>query len=89
MVSYNRAYLAERPVIAYAHRRGKAVLVKKGLASGHVRELGDLAENIRFVVGTPGVNSLVFGSLNPDNIRANASALRALQREAQHSGQLS
>lgn len=75
MVSYNSAYTDEREVIDYARLNNKAVLVKKGLASGHVGSLGDLAENIRFVIGTPGVTSLVFGSLKPDNILSNARAL--------------
>jgi aryl-alcohol dehydrogenase-like predicted oxidoreductase len=73
MVTYNRSATAERPVIELAHAKGKAVLVKKGLASGHVGPEG-AAENIRFVLGTPGVTSLVIGSINPDNIRANARA---------------
>ena len=75
MVSYNKSYTDERAVIDRARAKGKAVLVKKGLASGHLRKPGESAESIRFVVGTPGVTSLVFGSINPDNIRANARAV--------------
>lgn len=74
MVAYNKNYRDEKPVIDYAHSLGKPVLVKKGLASGHVAGLGDVGENIRFVLQTPGVTSLVFGSLNPENIRANLRA---------------
>ena len=79
MVAYNSLYTDERPVIDYAREQGKAVLVKKGLASGHVAGLGDLADNIRFVTGTPGVTSLVFGSLNAANILANVRALGAAE----------
>ena len=75
MVAYNKGYLDERAVIDAAARMGKPVLVKKGLASGHIGTLGSLAENIRFVTETPGVASLVFGSLSAANIRANAAAL--------------
>lgn len=75
MVAYNKSYPDELPVIAYAREKGKAVLVKKGLASGHVDTLGGVAENIRFVTGTPGVTALVFGSLTPANILGNARAL--------------
>jgi aryl-alcohol dehydrogenase-like predicted oxidoreductase len=75
MVAYNAGYTDERAVIDYAHGKGRAVLVKKGLASGHVAGLGDLAANIRFVTETPGVTSLVFGSLKQDNILANVRAL--------------
>lgn len=75
MVAYNKSYTDERPVIDYAREKGRAVLIKKGLASGHLGGLGDLAENIRFVTGTPGVTCLVFGSLKSDNILANVRAL--------------
>lgn len=75
MVAYNKSYTDERAVIDHAAVKGTAVLVKKGLASGHVGTLGDVGENIRFVADTKGVTSLLFGSLNPANIRANAAAL--------------
>jgi aryl-alcohol dehydrogenase-like predicted oxidoreductase len=74
MVAYNAAYLDEKPVIDYAHEKGKAVLIKKGLASGHVGPLGAVSDNIRFVLNTPGVTSLVFGSINAKNIAANIAA---------------
>jgi aryl-alcohol dehydrogenase-like predicted oxidoreductase len=76
MVSYNQSYTAERPVIDYAHEMGKAVLVKKGLASGHINTLGGLEDNLKFVLETTGVTSLVFGSLSAANIMANIRALK-------------
>lgn len=75
MVAYNAEYQDERAVIDYAKQKGKAVLIKKGLASGHVNTLGDLAKNIRFVADTPGVTSMVFGSITPANILSNINAL--------------
>lgn len=86
MLAYNVGYLDEVAVLPEAQRRGKAVLVKKGLASGHLATYGQspektaalLADNIRFVLDTPGVTSMVFGSLNPANIRANVAAAAAL-----------
>jgi len=84
MVAYNKNYTDQRPVIERAQRAGKAVLIKKGFDSGQVRALGDLAENIRFVVNTPGVTSLVFGSINPVHIRANAQVLSAQERSPQY-----
>jgi aryl-alcohol dehydrogenase-like predicted oxidoreductase len=74
MVAYNRNYAAERATIDYALERGKAVLVKKALASGHLDAVGGLEENIRFVLDTPGVTSLLFGSITPANILANIQA---------------
>ena len=74
MVAFNRNYTAEKETIDYAHARGKAVLVKKGLASGHLDAIGGLDENIRFVLDTPGVTSLVFGSITRTNILSNLRA---------------
>lgn len=79
MVAYNRNYMDEKPVIDYAHEHGKAVLVKKGLASGHVSTVGDLEQNIRFILETPGVTSLVFGSLSPANLIANVKAAKDIR----------
>ncbi len=79
MVAYNKNYRDEKAVIDYAHEQGKAVLVKKGLASGHVNTLGGLKENIRFILETPGVTSLVFGSVSAVNILNNVRAARNIQ----------
>lgn len=75
MVTYNAADTSQVPVIAAAHGAGKKIFVKKGLASGHVETLGDPAANVRFVTRTPGVTTLVFGSLSPRNILYNINAL--------------
>lgn len=72
MVAYNAGYTDEEDVIDYAAAKGKAVLVKKGLGSGH---LENPAAGIRFVVNRAGVTSMVFGSLNPENIMSNIKAL--------------
>lgn len=77
MVAHNPTYTSERSVIDHARANGKTVFIKKGLNSGHVGDLGSAAGSIRFILGTPGVTTLVFGSLNADNIRANARVLTA------------
>jgi len=51
--------------------------VKKGLASGQVCGPDDTAGHIRFVASTPGVTSLIFGSITPENIRADVRAYMA------------
>lgn len=75
MVAYNKTYTAEKPVIDFAAETGREVFIKKGLASGHVGELGDIGDNIRFILGTKGVTSLIVGSINPANIMTNIKAL--------------
>ncbi|MCE9507507.1 MAG: aldo/keto reductase [Alphaproteobacteria bacterium] len=78
MVAYNKNHLSEKAVIDYALKEGKAVLVKKGLASGHIDSIGGLEDNIRFILETPGVTSLVFGSITPANILTNIKAARSV-----------
>ena len=73
MVSYNQDYRDEESVLNYAQSKNKAVLIKKAMSSGHA---ANPAENLKFVANTPGVTSIVFGSLNPDNIRNNIAALK-------------
>jgi len=73
MVSYNKEYTKEKEVIDYAYSKGKAVLIKKGFASGHVK---NIAKNIKYILGTEGVTSLIFGSINPANIISNINAGR-------------
>ncbi|MDB5490702.1 MAG: Aldo/keto reductase [Micavibrio sp.] len=72
MVAYNPDYREEESVIHYALEKKKAVLIKKAMGSGHAP---DPARNLNFVARTPGVTSIVFGSLNPNNIRSNIAAL--------------
>jgi len=65
MVEYHLDDPAQAPVIAEAAAADVGVVVKKGLAAGRL----DPAAAVRFVLGTPGVGSLVVGSLDIDHLR--------------------
>ncbi len=65
MVEYHLDDRSHAGVIAEAARRDVGVVVKKGLASGHL----DPSEAIPFVLGTEGVGSLLVGSLDLEHIR--------------------
>jgi aryl-alcohol dehydrogenase-like predicted oxidoreductase len=67
MVEYHAGNRSEEVVIAEAATAGVGVLVKKGLAAGHLPP----APGIRFVLSNPDVASLVIGGLNLDHIREN------------------
>lgn len=71
MVTLNPTHTEERPVVGAAREAGVGVLVKKALASGHA---ADPAAAIRFGLSEPGVSSLVIGTVNPNNLRANIAA---------------
>ena len=65
MVAYHRDDDTLAPVIDEAHRRGIAVIVKKGLASGRL----PAGEALPFVLGNLAVTSVVVGSLSLDHLR--------------------
>ena len=80
MVAYNPAYRDEEPVIDYAAAHGKGILIKKGLMSGHIDQLGGdgndpVATAMDFIFARPGVTALITGTINPDHLRANAAAV--------------
>jgi aryl-alcohol dehydrogenase-like predicted oxidoreductase len=70
MVEYHIEDRSHESVIREADRRGIGVVVKKGLASGRL----PAAEAIAFVLGQPGVSSLIVGSLNVDHLTENVAA---------------
>ena len=75
MVEYNLKDRSHEPVITEAAARGVGIVVKKGLASGHL----DPADSIRFVLANPAVSSLVVGGLNLDHIRANLTVAQGVK----------
>jgi aryl-alcohol dehydrogenase-like predicted oxidoreductase len=86
MVTYNPRDTADAAVIDTARSRAIAVLVKKGLLSGHVNQVASITpggdpveDSLRFIFARPGVSSVVVGTVNPDhlqhNVRAAAHAL--------------
>lgn len=67
MVEFHAEDRSHAEVIQQAAERGLGVLVKKGLASGHL----PAEEAIPFVLGQPGVASLVVGGLNLQHMAEN------------------
>lgn len=74
MVEYHLDDRSHAGIIAEAADADVGVVVKKGLASGRL----DAGEAIRFILGTPGVGSLVVGSLDLDHLRENVLAAGAV-----------
>lgn len=67
MVEYHLEDDSHADVIRQAAQQGCGVIVKKGLASGHLPP----EAAISFVLGNPGISNLVVGGLNLDHIRTN------------------
>lgn len=74
MVEYHMGDTSHTEVIAEAARRGVGVIVKKGLASGHLAA----PEAIRFALGNPHVDSLVIGGLSLDHFQTNCHVAKSL-----------
>lgn len=72
MAEYHAGNRGEEVVIAEAAEAGVGVLVKKGLAAGHLKP----GPGIRFVLSNQDVSSLVIGGLNLDHIRENIEIAR-------------
>lgn len=74
MVTYNPAQTEEQPVIAFAHQKNKGIFIKKALASGHVDQFpgaDPVRHAMQFVLGEPGVSSVIVGTLNKEHLKYN------------------
>jgi aryl-alcohol dehydrogenase-like predicted oxidoreductase len=67
MVEYNVDNRSFSDLIRRAHRAGIGLVVKKGLASGHLPP----GEAVRFVLQNKAVDSLLISSLSPEHIAEN------------------
>lgn len=73
MITLNMDAPGELPVAAAARHRGRGVLVKKALGSGHLG--AEAARQLRWVVSRPGVSAAVVGTIDPEHLAANVAAL--------------
>jgi len=76
MVTYNLNEQNERPVLDYAAAHGKAILVKKALASGHVclqPGTDPVRASFELLFDHPGVASAIVGTINPVHLAHNVA----------------
>lgn len=74
MVTYNLNEQEEKPVLDYAHAHGKAILIKKALASGHICQqegVDPVRASFELIFGHPGTTSAVIGTINPGHLQHN------------------
>ena len=74
MATFNPAYTEEKPVLDFAAKHDKGVLLKKALASGHVDILGEnpVETSLRFAFSHPGTSGIIIGTINPQHLKVNA-----------------
>lgn len=85
MVTFNLNHSEEQPVIAYAYKQNKGVLIKKGLISGHLDKIAEadpVQASMRFIFQEPGVHSLIVGTLNKEHLKKNVDCLDTSLRGA-------
>lgn len=78
MVTYNPIQTEEKPVIDYAYKQKKGVLIKKAFASGHINQIKNdnpIQHSLDFIFNTANVNSVIVGTINSEHLRNNAKAL--------------
>ncbi|MCY1407297.1 Aldo/keto reductase family protein [compost metagenome] len=81
MVTYNLNEQNEKPVIDYAATHGKAILVKKALASGHVclnPGVDPVRASFELLFGHPGIASAIIGTINPVHLAHNVATAAAV-----------
>lgn len=79
MVTYNLAHTEEKPVLDFAAKHGKGILLKKALASGHIcsdQETDPVQASFDFIFAHPGVTSAIIGTINPLHLEANVLAAK-------------
>jgi len=81
MVTYNLNEQSERPVLDYAAAHGKAILVKKALASGHAclaPGVDPVRASFELLFAHPGVASAIVGTINPLHLSHNVATAAAV-----------
>ena len=84
MVTYNLNEQAERPVIDHAAAHGKAILVKKALASGHAclsPGVDPVRASFELLFAHPGVSSAIVGTINPLHLAHNVAIVALVLRQ--------
>jgi aryl-alcohol dehydrogenase-like predicted oxidoreductase len=81
MVTFNLAEQGERPVIQRAAALGKAILIKKALASGHVclqPGTDPVRASFELLFAEPGVGSAIIGTIDPVHLSHNVRTAAAV-----------
>jgi len=81
MLTYNLQQ-QDQAVVTLAHTLGKGVLVKKGLMSGHLHsqhpDRDILRESMELILTTPGIQSMIAGTINPQHLAENVAIAKAV-----------
>ncbi len=74
MITYHPKHTEEKPMIDFAQKHHKGILIKKGLASGHLDSIGGenpIKDSLTFIFQQAAVTSLIIGTINPEHLHEN------------------
>lgn len=77
MIMYNPWHPEEAPILDAAYEAGCGVLIKKALNSGHGASA--VEDSFRFILGHPGLTSIVVGTIHPGHLKSNAEIIDRLE----------
>ena len=82
MLTYNLKE-QDQDVVDYAQQNNKGILVKKGLMSGHVNELGKelVRESMSLIFSQAAISSMIIGTINPNHLIQNVKIAKDLIQE--------
>ncbi|MGH1377672.1 MAG: aldo/keto reductase [Alphaproteobacteria bacterium] len=69
MATYTQEYVDEKPVLDYALKYNKGVILKKALSSGHNTNIKDA---FKFIFDHKGASATIVGTINPKHLAENA-----------------
>lgn len=72
MATYTQDYTDEKPVLDYAEKNNKAVILKKVLSSGHNTNIENALE---FAFAHKGTTSTIIGTINPEHLKHNVQSI--------------
>jgi aryl-alcohol dehydrogenase-like predicted oxidoreductase len=78
MVSYNIEFKDDKQIIDYCAAHNKGVLIKKAFSSGHIchnKSGNPVQDSIDFIFSKAGVTSIIVGTINPQHLEENVSAV--------------
>ncbi len=81
MATYNTEYADEKPVLDYAAKHNKGVLLKKVLSSGHNI---NIYKALRFAYSHKGTSSVIIGTINLKHLKQNIITARNVLSTLHH-----
>ncbi|MGH1455182.1 MAG: aldo/keto reductase [Alphaproteobacteria bacterium] len=78
MAMYTQDYTDEKPVLDYAAKHNKGIILKKILSSGHNTNINDA---MKFALNHPCKPAAIIGTVNPAHLKQNIQTLKKISNQ--------